>query len=52
MELGIDLSRDIDVADGQIDEVDECVDGTESAGAILDHADDAIESLSGCVGQS
>ena len=46
-----DLSRDIDVTDGQIDEVDEGLDGTESAGAVLDDADDAIEAFGGRIGQ-
>lgn len=45
-----DLSRDIDVTDGQVDEIDERLDIPESTGAILDDADDTVEAFCGRVG--
>ena len=51
-ESGLDLSRDIQVADGQEDHVGEGVQAAKAAGAILDHADDAVETFGGRIGQA
>ena len=47
-----DLSRDIDVADGQVNEVNERPHGTKSTGSVLHNADDSIDALGGGIGQS
>ena len=52
MEFLRNLSRDIYITNGQVDQVDKRVHGSKSAGTVLHHADDSIEALGGSVGQS
>ena len=47
-----DLSRDIDVTDGQVDQVYERVHGSKSAGSVFHHADDSIDALGEGIGES
>ena len=47
-----DLSRDIDITDGQVDQVDKCIHGSKSAGTVLHDPDDSVEALGGRGGQS
>lgn len=50
MEPGRDLLRQIDVADSQVDHVGEGVEVPETAGAVLDDSDDAIDTFSDGIG--
>lgn len=52
MEPGWDLRRDIDVSDGQKDQVFEGVETTKPTCPILDNLDDAIEAFRDGVGQT
>ena len=46
------LSRDIDITNDQVDQVDKRLHSLKSAGTILHHPDDPIEALGGRVGES
>jgi hypothetical protein len=50
MESLRNLSRDIHITNGQVDQVDKRIHSSKSAGAIPHHADDSIEALGGSVG--
>jgi hypothetical protein len=50
MEFVRDLSRDIDVTDGELNQVNERPHSPESAGSVLDDADDPIEALGDGIG--
>ena len=50
-ESGRDLRRDIEVSDAQVNEVGKGIQSFKSTGAILDHADNAVEAFGGGVGQ-
>ena len=48
----LDLGREIEVSDSEINHVGEVIGGTESAGTILDHTDDPVDSFGNSVGDS
>ena len=50
-EFGWNLRRDIEVSGAEENHVGKGVKGAESAGAILDHADDAVEAFGDGVGE-
>ncbi len=52
MEFLRNLSRDIDITNEQVDQVDKRLHGLKSAGTILHHPDDPIETFGGRVGES
>jgi hypothetical protein len=52
MEFLRNLSRDIDITNGQVDQVDKRIHGSKSAGTVLHDADDSIEALGGSAGES
>ena len=52
MEFFRNLSRDIDVPDGQVNQVNERLHRSESTGTVLHHADDSVDALGGGIGES
>ena len=50
-EVGGNRRRDIEVSGAEEDHVGKGVEGAESAGAILDHADDAVDAFGDGVGE-
>ena len=47
-----DLSRDIDITDGEVNQVNERLHRSKSAGSVLDDADDSVQALGGGIGES
>ena len=52
MEFLRNLSRDIDITNGQVDQVDKCIHGSKSAGTVLHDADDSTDALGSSIGES
>ena len=52
MEFARDLSRDIDITDGQVNQVNKRLHRSKSAGPVFHHTDDSIEALRGRVSES
>ena len=50
MEFVRDLSRDINVTDGQVNQVNERPHSSKSTGTVLHNADDPIEALGDSIG--